>query len=167
MAARKQEDPKPTAHAGTSPERPLCFCFSTHGSNGGETRKRAKRKTLWRHQWEWRSRDDRWWQSELTGGVTLGAPCSESSPAGMTLPHIGSRIQWVMDARNQTLKHTEVYPRAWLIFMPPDTCTPCKCVASRVNTQLHSCSWRKKSWMRIRVAKLHTCVCNFMQHILY
>lgn len=116
MAVRKQEhtSPQPTHPPQAihiSSASPLFF-HPTHGpirSNGGETRKRAKRKTLWRHQWEWRERSrgwPGWWKPELTGGVTLGAPCSESSWTGMTLPHTGSNIQWVMNARNWTLTHT-------------------------------------------------------------
>lgn len=161
MAVRKQEhtSPQPTHPPQAiriSSASPLFF-HPTHGpirSNGGETRKQAKRKTLWRHQWEWRERSrgwPGWWKSELTGGVTLGAPCSESSWTGMTLPHNGSNIQWVMNARNWTLTHT--YTHAWLILMPPDTCTQCtscKCVASHANARLcsYTCSWRK-TWMCI------------------
>lgn len=161
MAVRNQEHPSPQPPHPPQAIRiswasPLVFFFPTHGpirSNGGEARKQAKRKTLWRHHWEWRERSrgwTRWWKWELTGGVTLGAPCSESSWTGMPLPHTGSSIQWVMNTRNWTLTHT--YTHAWLILMPPDTCTqcmPCKCVASHAHTQLcsYTCRWRKKTWM--------------------
>lgn len=117
--SEKPGTPQPTVPTSTPGHShllslPSGFFFPTHGpirSNGGEARKQAKRKTLWRHHWEWRERSrgwTRWWKWELTGGVTLGAPCSESSWTGMPLPHTGSSIQWVMNTRNWTLTHTRL-----------------------------------------------------------
>lgn len=167
MAVRKQEhtSPQPTHPPQAIHISSASPLFSPH---------------TWTHQEQWRGNTEAS-EKENTLKASMGVKGAQQRMTWVMETRVdrrsntGGSLLRILLNRNDSPTHWLQYPvshertqldphthtHAWLILMPPDTCTQCvscKCVASRAKARLCSstCSWRENLDVHDSARKLHT-----------